>query len=431
METIVRDLFATAIKAVDPAEAAGKYADKLHTSYRDGGFSRLLVIGFGKASVPMARSIEALLGGIVDADVIITKYGHASDHGLQKIRVHEAGHPLPDENGVQGTEAILRLVETVDERTLVAVLVSGGGSALFVAPCAGISFAEKQETTSLLLRAGAKIQELNAVRKHLSRVKGGRLAELLYPAATVSLILSDVIGDHLDVIASGPTAPDSTTCSDALDILEKYCLRDRVPPPVIKLLENGKNGLLPETPKQSALIFNKVENIIIGSNRLALSAAKAAAEAQGMMTEIITAEIAGEAVEVGRRLAMNALTTKLYKESPAPVCLISGGETTVTVTGAGKGGRSMELALAFAIQIEGVSGITLLSAGTDGTDGPTDAAGAIVDGTTVMKARDIGLDPEEYLGNNDSYTFFREAGGLLVTGPTGTNVMDVQIMVLT
>ena len=390
-----------------------------------------MVIGFGKASVPMARAIEASLVGIIDAGVVITKYGHAPDHGLKKIRVYEAGHPVPDANGLKGTEAILDLAGKVDAGTLVVVLVSGGGSALFVSPCAGISLAEKQETTSLLLRAGAKIQELNAVRKHLSRVKGGRLAELLYPATTVSLILSDVIGDHLDVIASGPTSPDFTTFADALGILVKYGLTDRVPQTIVKLLENGKEGLVPETPKQGNLIFKKVENMIVGSNRQALNAAQAAAEALGIRAEIISAELSGEAVEVGRRLALNALTAKLYKESPDPACLISGGETTVTVTGAGKGGRNMELALAFAIQIEEVDGITLLSAGTDGTDGPTDAAGAIVDGMTVIKARDIGLNPEDYLDNNDSYSFFREAGGLFVTGPTGTNVMDMQIILIT
>lgn len=430
MKTIVGEIFAAAIKAVDPEEAVRRYVDRVRTICGGDRHSRLVVIGFGKASVPMARGMEERLGGIIDAGAIITKCGHAANHGLQKIRVYEAGHPVPDMNGLRATGEILDLAASADERTLVVALLSGGGSALFVSPCEGISLAEKQETTSLLLRAGAEIQELNAVRKHLSLVKGGGLAELLYPATTVSLILSDVIGDRLDVIASGPTSHDPTTFTDALGIVEKYGLTSRVPQAVANLLKNGGKGLVPENPKEDSLVFSKVENIIIGSNRQALIAAKAAAETAGIRAEIISAEISGEALEVGKRLAFDALTAKLHKESPAPLCRISGGETTVAVMGAGKGGRNMELALAFALQIEGVNGITLLSAGTDGTDGPTDAAGAVVDGMTAIKARKIGLNPEEYLRNNDSYTFFREAGGLLVTGPTGTNVMDVQIIVV-
>jgi len=430
MASIVKEILSSALKAANPADAVERECGRIRSLYGSGGYSRLLVIGFGKAAVPMARALEESLGELIAGGVVITKYGHGATHALKRVRVQEAGHPLPDQNGVNGTEEIAALAGAADERALAVVLISGGGSALFVSPAEGISLEEKQETTSLLLRAGAEIQELNAVRKHLSRVKGGRLAGLLYPAATVSLILSDVIGDPLDVIASGPTSPDCTTFADALNVLGRYGLLGRAPQAVVRRLENGRKGVIPETPKQGDPVFGNVENVIIGSNRLALDAAKAAAEAMGMRSEIISAEVAGEAGEAGRSLAFKALTAKLRKETRVQDCLISGGETTVTVTGTGKGGRNMELALAFALEIEGVPGITLLSAGTDGTDGPTDAAGAVVDGMTIVRARARGLDPDEFLRNNDSYAFFRKAGGLVITGPTGTNVMDMQIVVI-
>jgi len=430
MDTIVRRIFAVALDAADPAKAVEGQCERIRSVYRHGSFSRLLVIGFGKASVPMARAMEENLGDIITGGAVVTKYRHGSRHGLTNICVHEAGHPIPDENGLNGTEALLELANTADEKTLVVVLISGGGSALFVSPFQGVALEEKQETTSLLLKAGAEIHELNTVRKHISRVKGGRLAEILRPALSVSLILSDVIGDSLDVIASGPTAPDSTTFADALYILVKYDLVERVPKSVINLLEKGLRGLVPDTPKKWSPIFHKIENVIIGSNRLALDAAKRSADAMGMMSEILSAEISGEAAEAGRKLAAKALAAKRHQGSDRPLCLISGGETTVTVTGTGKGGRNMELALAFAMETEGIPGITLLSAGTDGTDGPTDAAGAIVDGMTMTRAKSLELDPHEYLRNNDSYNFFLKCGGLFVTGPTGTNVMDIQIVVI-
>ena len=427
---MVKMIFAAALKAADPAGAAGKYAEVLRSIYDGGTFTRLLVIGFGKAAVQMARPVDEALADLVTGGVIITRYGHAEQHGLKKIKVHEAGHPLPDANGVKGAADILDLAECADENTLVAVLISGGGSALFVSPWEGISLADKQKTTSLLLRAGAAIGELNAVRKHLSRVKGGRLAKALHPAATVSLILSDVIGDRLDVIASGPTASDPTTYSDAIRTLEKYGLTDSAPQAVLNLLDDGKNGLLPETPKEGDRVFHRVDNIIIGSNRLALEAARSAAETLGFRAEIIAADISGEARAAGKLLAYKAMEARQRRADEQPLCLISGGETTVKVTGSGKGGRSMELALAFALEIQGMSGITLLSAGTDGADGPTDAAGAVVDGATVARARKKGLDPAEYLRDNDTYSFFREIDALFITGPTGTNVMDVQIIVI-
>jgi glycerate-2-kinase len=276
----------------------------------------------------------------------------------------------------------------------------------------------------MLLKAGADIHELNAVRKHLSRVKGGRLAKAAFPARIVSLIVSDVVGDSLDVIASGPTAPDGSTFKDAVDVLNKYSVE--ADDSIIKLLEKGLAGKIPDTPKGDDEVFTRVENIIIGSNRGALAAAKEKAEEMGFRAEIIFDALIGEARDAAKKIADKTLSV-----TSLPACLISGGETTVTVKGSGKGGRNTELALAFAIEIAGKKGITFLSAGTDGTDGPTDAAGAMADGTTVSRAALLGIDPNIYLRNNDSYTFFKREGGLVITGPTGTNVMDIQVVLLT
>ena len=337
---------------------------------------------------------------------------------------------MPDESGLRATEEIINLLKGADENTLLICLISGGGSSLLVSPYNGITLDGKKKITELLLKAGVNIYELNNVRKHISKVKGGRLAEIAHPAKVVSLILSDVVGDNLDVIASGPTSSDSTTYTDALKVLKKYRLMEQIPLNVIDLLNRGRDGLIPETPKEGDPIFEQVENIIIGSNKKALEGAKIKAEFLGFNTEIISSEITGEAKEAGKWLAQKAIEVQRGEHYRKPVCFISGGETTVTVRGAGKGGRNMELALSFAMEVEGFDGITFLSAGTDGTDGPTDAAGAIIDGQTVARAKAIGLDPGTYLENNDSYNFFKQINELFITGPTGTNVMDIQIMVI-
>ncbi|MEW6738595.1 MAG: glycerate kinase type-2 family protein [Nitrospirota bacterium] len=432
---LATEIFYAALKAVDPYNAVKLYTDKIRSVYQNDSFKRLIVIGFGKAACSMAKAMEDNLGDLIDTGILITKYGHSMSQGSgvksqeSMIRIYEAGHPVPDENGLRGTEEIIKLLKGADENTLVVCLVSGGGSALLVSPYEGISLDEKQKITQLLLKAGVDIYELNTVRKHVSKVKGGRLSEIAYPAEMIALILSDVIGDRLDVIASGPTAPDKTTYNHAIGVLEKYKLTEKAPESVINMLGNGAKGLIPETPKDDNPVFEKVENTIIGSNMKALEAAKEKAESLGSQTEIISSEVTGEAREVGKWLANIAkgLRVQGFKGSR---CLISGGETTVTVKGNGLGGRNMELALSFAMEIEGIDGITLLSAGTDGTDGPTDAAGAIVDGETIKKAKTAGLNPEKYLNNNDSYNFFKKIDELLITGPTGTNVMDVQIMVI-
>lgn len=418
------DIFKAAISAVDPGELVQAHADKIRSIYDAGGYKRLLVIGAGKAAATMAAAVERSLGDIIESGVVITKFGHAEGYNSDRIKLYEAAHPVPDINGLKATEEILKLVERADRQTILVCLLSGGGSSLLVAPCSGIGLKEKQQVTDALLKAGADINELNTVRKHLSAVKGGRLARTAYPARLVSLIISDVIGDRLDVIASGPTAPDGSTFRDAMDVLDKYSIKQSRG--VQDVIEKGVRGEIEDNPKEGDKSLTDAQNIIIGSNRMALDAARAKAENLGFHAEILTDTLTGEAKVAARWLAGECL-----KRKNRPGCLISGGETTVTVTGAGKGGRNMELALAFAIEMRGLEGVTLLSAGTDGTDGPTNAAGAVVDGGTVERALRLDLNPEEYLTNNDSYNYFKRAGGLMVTGPTGTNVMDVQIILLT
>jgi glycerate-2-kinase len=411
-------------------------------------FKRLIVIGFGKASYHMASAMmDELDDSTVAGGIVITKYGHAERQGtgvrdqgsgeIGNIKIYEAGHPIPDENGIRATESIIDLAQSADKNDLIVCLVSGGGSALLVSPYEGIGLKEKQEITDLLMKSGADIVELNAVRKHLSRVKGGRLAEIAYPAEVISLMISDVIGDPLDVIASGPTAPDHSTFQDAFDSIRKFNILKDTPESIINILNEGRSGKISETPKKESRVFNNVQNIVIGSNKKAIEAAEKSARSFGLDVEILSTELTGEARAVGIWLADKAKEAKAQRNKgteaqrhKVPKCLISGGETTVVVTGGGKGGRNTELALSFAIEIEGMEGVTLLSAGTDGTDGPTDAAGAIVDHDTILRARRLGLKPDDYLETNDSYTFFKQTDSLLITGPTGTNVMDVQIVIV-
>jgi glycerate 2-kinase len=436
-EQIVK-IFQAALRSADPYRAVALHADRISSLYKNKNCNRLLAVGFGKAAIPMARALTDGAGGLISSGIAVTTYGQVKQAAaIDRIKIHEARHPLPDANGVRATAEIKELVRNLDDRTLVVCLISGGGSALLVSPCAGITLEEKQTATNLLLRAGADIYELNTLRKHISGVKGGRLAGIAYPAHIISLILSDVIGDRLDVIASGPTSPDRTTYSDALKVIERYELTEKMPSSVMEVLNSGSQGRLAETLKEGNPVFEKVENIIIGSNKGAVEAARAEATRLGFDAAVISAEIRGEARDAGRRLAGEAIEILKRRErepgvggEKRPVCLVSGGETTVTVTGNGRGGRNTELALAFAAEIEGRDGITFLSAGTDGADGPTDAAGAIVDGQTIAKAKAIGIDPERYLQNNDSYNFFKRIDDLFITGLTGTNVMDIQIALI-
>lgn len=435
------EIFNAAIAAVDPYRAVLRFArienGRLHAGDADfdlAAFEHIIVVGAGKATARMAQAAEALLGERISAGLIVVKDGHRLP--LTIIEQVEAAHPVPNEAGEAGTKRILEMVQAADAKTLVVCLLSGGGSALLVAPAAGMTLRDKQQATALLLQAGASIDELNAVRKHLSAVKGGRLAQAAYPAQVVTLLLSDVIGDRLDVIASGPTAPDGSTFDHALAVIAKYGLREKMPPRVMAHLENGASGQVPETVKDGDRCLDKTRNVIVGAISLALGAAQEKSRQLGLATKIIGAELRGEAREAARFLAQTARATRAGLRAGERCCLLCGGETTVTVSGKGKGGRNQELALAFALEIEGLEGVSLLSAGTDGGDGPTDAAGAIVDGNTTILARSLGLDPARYLDDNDSWSFFRQldalAGGQthFITGPTGTNVMDMQVLLL-
>jgi glycerate 2-kinase len=435
------DIFNSAIAAVDPYHSMIRAITVEHNclhaagaAYELDAFSRVLVVGAGKATARMALAIEGALGDRITEGLIVVKEGHTAP--LKIIKQMEASHPVPNEAGVEGTKRIVQMVRAANEKTLVICLLSGGASALLVAPMNGLTLQDKQEATSLLLNAGASIGELNTVRKHLSAVKGGRFAKTACPAQVVTMVLSDVIGDRLDVIASGPTARDSTTFADAMAVIEKYGLREKMPIRVLSFLERGMEGQEPETVKSGDSCLHKTRNVIIGGITQALSAANEKARQLRFAPVVITGELQGEARDAARFLAKTAFRAHGALRPGELRCFLSGGETTVTVKGNGKGGRNQELALAFALEIEGLDGVSLLSAGTDGTDGPTDAAGAIVDGSTVTRAHALGIDPVHCLNYNDSYMFFQRFDELsgnkshVITGPTGTNVMDLQIMLL-
>src|SRR3989338_7049413 len=407
------DIFNAALVAVDPYNAVLKVACFEHNQLQIAGvkynlesYERIIVVGAGKATARMALAVETLLGGNIAAGLIVVKNGHAAP--LSIIGQVEAAHPVPNEAGMAGAQNILHMVCAADEKTLVICLLSGGASALLVAPAAGLTLQDKQDTTGLLLNAGASINELNAVRKHLSSVKGGGLARAAYPAQMVTLILSDVIGDPLDVIASGPTAQDNSTFAEAWAVIVKYGLQGKLPPRVADYLQRGSAGQAPETVKENDPCLNKAHNLIIAGIRQALVAAQEKAGQLGYASRTISATLQGEAREAACFLAQAARAKLAEMQPNERRCLLCGGETTVAVRGTGKGGRNQELALAFALEIEGWQGVSLLSAGTDGGDGPTDGAGAMGDGTTASRARELGIDPLHHLHQNNSYVFFQQ-----------------------
>jgi glycerate 2-kinase len=361
--------------------------------------------------------------------LINVKYGHSQR--LKRVRIQEAGHPLPDEKGLEGAKEMVKMLSHLTPKDLVLFLISGGGSALLPLPVEGITLAEKQATTQQLLSCGANIQEINTLRKHLSQIKGGGLAKMVFPATLVALILSDVVGDSLDAIASGPTVPDPTTYEDCARILNKYELWGKIPPSVAAHIREGMEGKKEETLKEGAPAFAGVYNLVVGNNLLAMQAAKKAAQALGYRTLLLSSLVEGETREVAKVHAAIAKEVLLSGNPiPPPACILTGGETTVTLKGKGKGGRNQEFALAGALEIAGWEEILMMSAGTDGTDGPTDAAGAFADGKTLNRARTMGLDPWSFLKENDSYHFFEKLGDLIISGPTGTNVMDLRILLI-
>jgi hydroxypyruvate reductase len=424
------------LEAVDPEQAVRRHLRLEKETlvaesarYDLGAYDRVLVAGAGKAVAPMALALEDLLEERLSEGVLVVKDGHGLP--LRRIRIHEAGHPVPDERGVAGTRDILDLLSKAGERDLVICLISGGGSALLIAPAEGVGLPDKQETTRLLLACGATIHEINTVRKHLSAAKGGQLARAAHPAAVLSLILSDVVGDDLDVIASGPTVPDRSTFVDTVEILKRYGIWERVPLSVRDRLARGAGGALMETPKAGDPAFARGAQVLVGSNLRALTAAADAAERLGYRSLILSSKVEGEAREVAKAFAA---VGKEIRDSRLPLappaCVLAGGETTVTLRGDGRGGRNQEFVLAGALALAGVEKVVMLAGGTDGTDGPTDAAGAMADGNTLARAMAAGLDPHDHLKRNDAYRFFNPLGDLIVSGPTRTNVMDIYMLLV-
>jgi hydroxypyruvate reductase len=429
-------IFRAGLRAVDAKNAVANFLiRKDHRLFVEGSsydlrdYENVYVVGTGKASAAMAQAVEEVLGDRIKDGVVNVKYDHALP--VSFVTIHEAGHPVPDEAGLEGTKKIVKLLETAGENDLILCLISGGGSALLPYPADGIALDEKRQLTQILLEIGANIHEINALRKHISRVKGGRLARLVYPATLISLILSDVVGDDLDSIASGPTVPDRSTYSDCLHILEKYSVQERIPSSIRDLFEKGAQGFIEETPKEDDPVFARTQNVIVANNSIALEASKHKADELGYNTLILSSSIEGEAKDVALdHVALAKQILQVDRPVPKPACVISGGETTVTIRGKGKGGRNQEFVLAAAVAVDGFKAIVVLSGGTDGTDGPTDAAGAFANGETITRANNLGLDAEEYLRNNDSYSFFDPLGDLFKTGPTYTNVMDLRIFLV-
>lgn len=425
------DVLDAALTAANPAQAIRR------TLRRDGDtllvanrpydlqqFRRVLVVGAGKATAPMARAVEELLADRLTAGMVTVKYGYTEPVG--RITIREAGHPVPDAAGVAATQAMVELLREADAHTLVLCLISGGGSALMPLPVPGVTLADLQTLTEALLRSGAPIQALNTVRKHLSQVAGGQLARLAYPATVVALIVSDVVGSPLDVIASGPTVADESTFHQAWQVLEQYGVLAQVSEAIRQHLHRGMSGAIPETPKPGDPALASVHNVVIADNARAAEAAAERATALGFNTLLLTTYLEGEAREVGRVLAALAREVAWRGHPiPPPACLVAAGETTVTVRGNGKGGRNQELVLSAALSIRGLANVVIASLATDGTDGPTDAAGGLVDGHTVARGEAAGGNAIAALNDNDSHTFLQRANALLVTGPTNTNVNDL------
>lgn len=394
----------------------------------DLGKGRVIVVGAGKGAAPMAQALESLIGDHIAAGQIVVKYQHSLK--TRKIRITEAAHPVPDEAGAKAARNILRLASKANRDDLIICLFTGGASALLPAPAYGLALADLQKTTSLLLASGATIREINAIRKHLSLLQGGGLAEAAGEATLLALLVSDVIGDSISDIASGPTAPDTSTWQDCAAIIARYGLEALMPASVLTILNEGVNGRLAETPTAGSNVFARTSNVIIASNAGALTAAEAEARRLGYDARLFSLPMAGEARDCASSLIAKARAIRAnLMPDAAPVCLLAGGETTVTLRGQGQGGRNQEMALAAAINLVSICGISCLFAGTDGTDGPTSAAGGFADGATAGRLGGIEV-ARLHLAANDSYNALNKAGDLFITGPTRTNVMDLAIILI-
>jgi len=436
MRQDARTIFRAGLDAVAPEAAVRTHCRRddrrlqvgSHT-YDLARYANIWIIGTGKAAAAMAHALEDMLGERLAGGLVTVKYGHLAP--LHTVRAIEAGHPLPDAHGCQGAREILALAERAGAQDLVFCLISGGGSALLPLPGPDLTLADKQAVSQVLLSCGASIHEMNTIRKHLSAIKGGRLAAAVHPAALCTLVLSDVVGDDLDVIASGPTVPDPTTFEDALAIVARYHIAGQLPETVVRHLKSGAAGDVDDSPKPGAECFAQTHHLIVGGNRQCLQAAHREALQRGYHSLVLSSLMEGETRDVARvHAAIGREVLASGNPVPPPACLVSGGETTVALKGSGRGGRNQEFALAAALDIEGVPDMVVLSGGTDGTDGPTDAAGAIVDHQTAARARARGMDPRKHLEDNDAYPLFDRLGDLLRTGPTNTNVMDLRLVLV-
>ncbi len=436
----IKEIYTAAIDSVNPSTALKNYlrrkdnllilaGEKKETIFNLKNYNRILVVGAGKATAPMASALEEILGDRINMGGVVVKYGHT--HPLNIIELMEGAHPVPDEAGAQGTARLIEILEDAKENDLVISLISGGGSALMPSPPDPITLEDKMTTTDLLLKSGAGIHEMNAVRKHLSRTKGGNCARLACPATVINCMISDVVGDAMDVIASGPFVPDTSSFKDVDEIIQDFGLQESIPEQVKKRIKEGIDGKHPENPRSGDTVFEKVHNRIIASNIIACRAAAKKANELGYSSCILSSLIQGDTAAAARFHAEIAMDSRGNGHPVAPPgCIISGGETTVVVNGNGKGGRNTEFALHAALHLKGVNGIFAASIGTDGNDGPTDAAGALADETTLERAKEKGLDPKKYAADNDSYTFFSALDDLIMTGPTNTNVMDIRIFIM-
>lgn len=424
-----------ALDAVDPFLAVQQALRRQDNILDVGGqrydlnrYRRIFVIGAGKAGAPMTQAVESILGERIDDGLVVVKTAHSGP--TERVRIVEASHPVPDEAGVRAGQAMVALATEATEDDLVIALLSGGGSALLVAPAQGLTLADKQDLSKTLLACGASINEINVLRKHCSAVKGGQLARAVAPATLITLVLSDVIGSPLDVIASGPTVPDQSTWRDAWDLVEKYDLETALPPAVVDRFQAGLRKEIADTPKPDDPSFAQAQTHIVADNRLAADAALKKAAELGYNTLLLSTFIEGEAAETGKLLA--ALGKEVRDSGhpiPAPACLVLGGETTVTLSsGSGKGGRNQELALSAALTLRGIDGVTVVSLATDGTDGPTDSAGGLADGATVARGEAIGLSALDHLRRHNAYPYLAAVDDLLRTGPTRTNVNDLMFV---
>lgn len=427
--SIVVEILEEGLRSANPYSSVISELSRL--SGRLGNRGKIIVVGFGKASHSMALACEKFLGERIASGTIIVPKGSVESSELARITILEGTHPIPTDINVNAVKQLLSCTANLNEKDLVICLISGGGSALSTYPAKGITLSDKQEMTKLLLAAGSTIQEINCIRKHISAVKGGQLARHFYPAQVIGLILSDVVGDEISSIASGPTSADQSTFEDVWALFEKYDLIEKAPKNILERVRKGLNGEVPDTPKQGDRVFEKVTNILVANSMKALKAMALKAESLGLKSTVLTSYLEGEAREVGKVIASIAKQVVFHRVPIEPPCAIFfGGETTVTVRGKGKGGRNQELALSLATAIKGLPKVTFSSIGSDGIDGYSDAAGAIVDGATIGKALKKGLSPTYYLQNNDSNSFFRQVGDLIYTGQTGTNVNDLAFLLI-